>query len=79
MTNTTLSSQYQTRVPAEIRATLNLKPGEQLTWKLIRPDQGPARAEVIATTKTTLSQLKGIAQNVYPDNYLNTERSAWDQ
>lgn len=75
-----MSSQYQTTVPAEVRESLKIKPGNKLNWSIAKDSSGLDYIVVIPQTKNNISALKGVAKGLYKDkkNYLDKERLSWN-
>jgi AbrB family looped-hinge helix DNA binding protein len=67
-----LSSKNQIVIPREAREALDLKPGDKL---LITTVGG--RIIVMERPKSYRAALAGIAQGLYPKDYLRKEHSSW--
>lgn len=78
-----VSSQGQTTIPANIRSTLGIKPGQKLIWSIDHVGGKIPILRVETSTPSVISSLKGSAKGIYGkskhkiDEYLTTERDSW--
>lgn len=75
-----MSKQYQTTIPSRIRKQLGVKPGNRITWGIVKDALGVESAILTPETGNTLKSLKGISEKMYKSNngYLENERSSWN-
>jgi AbrB family looped-hinge helix DNA binding protein len=69
----TLSSKNQIVIPKEAREALGVKPGD----KLLVVVHG-TKIIVLEKPKSFAEAIRGIARNLYPEDYLQKERDSWD-
>ena len=73
MTESTLSAKNQIVIPREAREALGLKAGDKILI-LVRG----TRVIVLQKPKSYRGALRGLAQGLYPDGYVEKERESWD-
>lgn len=78
----TISSRYQTVIPAYIRQKLNLTAGKKLIWRLIYVSGNPkiiAEPEPKSWAKYTRGLGKKIWQNINIEEYIKNLRQEWQK
>ena len=73
MAEATLSSKNQIVVPREAREALGVHPGDKLLV-VVRGNTVVILPRPLSWTKA----LRGLANEPYPQGYLNEERGSWD-
>ena len=72
MNEVKLSTKNQIVVPREARETLGVKAGDRLLV-VVRGET----VVLLPKPKTYAKAIAGIARDVYPKDYLSTERDSW--
>ena len=72
MVEATLSSKNQIVVPREAREALGVRPGD----KLLVAVRGKT-VVILRRPRSWTKALRGLANEPYPEDYLNKERDAW--
>lgn len=79
---TLISSRNQTVVPAKVRHILGLKPGDKLTWKIVKVGNEP---KIIAEKepKSWAAYTRGLGKytwkNINVDEYIKNLRQEWEE
>jgi AbrB family looped-hinge helix DNA binding protein len=73
MAEATLSAKNQIVIPKEAREALGVKAGDTLLI-VVRG----ARVIVLQKSSPRHTALRGLAEQSYPDRYLDKERQSWD-
>jgi hypothetical protein len=75
-----ISSKYQTVVPADVRRAMNLGAGDALIWQLIRVN-GIPKAVAEPKAKNWTAHTRGLGQPVWQNidikQYINDLRDEW--
>jgi AbrB family looped-hinge helix DNA binding protein len=73
MAEATLSTKNQIVIPREARQALGLRPGD----KLLVVVRGSS-VVILRKPKRHHAAIKGLAEQAYPNDYLEKERRSWD-
>ena len=73
MAEVTLSAKNQIVIPREARESLGVKPGDRLLV-VVRG----TRVIVLQKPESPHAAIRGLADGLYPDGYLENERRDWD-
>lgn len=78
--STKISKRNQTVVPAAVRKSFNLKPGDKILWKIIYVG-GSSKAIAEPAPKKWSKQSRGVGKalwkNINIDAYINNLRNEW--
>ncbi len=78
-----ISPQGQLTLPAKIREATDLKPGDVISWLVIKAKEGYKQLIVLKQPKDWIEETCGIAKDLYGrvgggENYLKEEKKDWD-
>ena len=73
MVEATLSSKNQIVVPREAREALGVQPGDKLL--IVVRDK---TVIIVPRPRSWSKALRGLANQPYPEGYLDQERASWD-
>lgn len=77
----TISSKYQTVVPADVRQAMNLGAGDTLLWQVVQVN-GASKAVAEPKPKSWTTHTRGLGKQVWEKidirQYINDLRDEWE-
>lgn len=81
VTQSLISSKYQTVVPADVRRAMNLGAGDALLWQVIQVN-GKSKALAEPKAKNWTAHARGLGKQVWEkvdiQQYINDLRDEWE-